>query len=121
MIQTLTKNVHCTIIISNERIFLFVLGTIVAMNDNYKSDKLMDIQQPLVFFHVLQYPVKLLTVGNIAGPMFVDRSNEAFLLALQQVPHGIAGGGWTGVVVEAPGHIGLGLDVGGEAHHVVIG
>ena len=69
---------------------------------------------------VLQYPVKLQAVGSFAGPVFVDRSNEAFLFALQQVPHGIACGGRTGVVVESPCQIGLGLDIGSEADHIVV-
>ena len=31
MIQTLTKNVHCTIFTCNERILLFILGTMALL------------------------------------------------------------------------------------------
>ena len=68
-----------------------------------------------------QYPVELLAVGRVAGPVFIDGGDETLLFTLQQVPDGIARGGWTGVVVVAPGHVGPGLDVRGEAADVEVG
>ena len=62
-----------------------------------------------------------MAVGDIAGPVLIDGGDEAFFLAFQQVPDGIARGGRTGVVVVTPRHVGLGLDVGGETADIEIG
>ena len=68
----------------------------------------------------MKYPVELLAVSDIAGPVFVDRCDETLLLTLQQVPDGVAGGGRTGIVVVSPRHIGLGFDVRRKAADVEV-
>ena len=52
--------------------------------------------------------------------MLVDRSKKRFLLAFQGVPHGVAGGWRTGIVVVSPGEISWCLHLPGKVHHIVI-
>lgn len=52
--------------------------------------------------------------------MLIDGRNETFLLAFQSIPHSKACGWRAGVIVVAPCHIGLCLDIGGKTTDVKI-
>ena len=69
---------------------------------------------------MLLNPLHLLAIGVGGCPMLVDWCKQRFLLAFQGVPHGVAGGWRTGIVVVSPGEISWCLHLPGKVHHIVI-
>ena len=65
-------------------------------------------------------PDHLLVIGLAGSPMLVDRSKQRFLLTFQGIPHGIAGGWRTSIVVVSPGEISWHLHLPGKVYHVII-
>lgn len=65
-------------------------------------------------------PNHLPTVGLTARPVLIDWGNEALFLAFQGIPHSVAGGWRTGIVVVSPGEISWRLHLPGKVHHIVI-
>ena len=69
---------------------------------------------------MLLNPLHLLAIGIGGCPMLVDWCKQTFLLAFQGVPHGVAGGWRTGIVVVSPGKIGWNCYLAGKVYHVII-
>ena len=69
---------------------------------------------------MLLNPLHLLAIGVGGCPMLVDWCKQTFLLAFQGIPHGVAGGWRTGIVVVTPGEISWCLYLTGEIHHIII-
>ena len=69
---------------------------------------------------MLLNPLHLLAIGVGGCPMLVDWCKQTFLLAFQGIPHGVAGGWRTGIVIVSPGEISRRLHLPGKVHHIVI-
>ena len=69
---------------------------------------------------MLLNPLHLVAIGIGGCPMLVDRSKQRFLLAFQGIPHGVAGGWRTGIIIISPCKISRRLYLAGKVHHIII-